>query len=154
MNLKNLTPLLGKMKTRSQMCRVLTEDGRIELRELVVHAKDIRSDEAMASWLIDADNQVKDEDTKAWLQVITERSCAPLDLFVKRDYHRDKADQSGRTVLWDIIKAIFHENWTVTLLNMHQKENRDKFIMTATYILGFVIAATPVIAIIKIWVIK
>jgi len=153
MNLKNLTPLLGKTKTRSQMCEVMTEDGRLELQDLTVYAKDIRADGALASWLIDADNQVKDEDTGHWTQVISERSCAPVDIIVKRDYYEDK-NGNGRIELWDIIRGIFHENWKVTLLNMHQKENRDKFLMTMAWLLGLTIAGTPLIAIIKIWVVK
>ena len=81
---------LGKRKERSQMCELLTDDGRwidIELPALY----SCMADESLHStYLIDADNQFLAEDNN-WHQLLTEKSQVPLCLR-KESIYQDGVD--------------------------------------------------------------
>lgn len=67
----------GKRKVRSQMCVLLTEDGRWDEKEYPVAHGVIEDEQAGLKWLIMPDNQYLADDGY-WYQILTEMSQVPL----------------------------------------------------------------------------
>src|SRR3990170_2888065 len=67
----------GKIKKRSQICEILTDDGRWVDRELPVEYSCVVWEEAGLKFLLDPDNQYLAEDG-LWHQILTETSAVPL----------------------------------------------------------------------------
>jgi len=127
----NTKTLIGKVKTRSQLCRVYTEDGRIIITEPGVLKACINEDSKISAWVIDADNQVQDEDTGQWYQLLDERSMMPVPSVTGIDKIKDQEK---------LLRQIFHESWVTDLITMNDEQKRDK---QRTW--WFVILGTPII---------
>jgi len=127
----NTKTLIGKVKTRSQLCRVYTEDGRIVITEPGVLKALINEDSKISAWVIDADNQVQDEDTLQWYQLLDERAMMPVPCVTGEDKIKDQEK---------LLRSIFHESWITDLITMNDDQKRDK---QRTW--WFVILGTPII---------
>jgi hypothetical protein len=127
----NTKAIIGKVKARSQLCRVYTEDGRIVIIEASVLKACIADDQKVSAWVIDADNQVQDEEHGQWYQLIDERSMMPVPAVNGEDKTKDQVS---------LLRNIFKESWVVDLITMNDEQKRDK---QRTW--WFVILGTPII---------
>jgi len=125
----NWKALIGKTKTRSQMCEVFTEDGRMVDIEIPVLKGCVADDEKCSAWLLDPENQVQDEKTGLWYQVIGERSTIPMEVI--KDL-RDLDDKEYRT----LIDKIFHESWVLDLITIGREAARNKVLSWVALMLG------------------
>lgn len=155
-NLKNLRTIFGKTKTRSQMCLVCTEDGRLVPVEIEARKGCMADDDKISAWLMDPDNQVQDPDTGIWYQLIGERTSVPICPIKQREHFKrkktividgEKLPESGFD-LWDLLKGVFHQSWVADLILLNQKAAEQKRYNTAMIMFGIpVLIAALVIAI-------
>ena len=68
----------GKRKARSQICEVFTDDGRITQVELPVQKSCADDVDLGLGFLLDADDQFWDDETKTYDQLIYEKSVLPI----------------------------------------------------------------------------
>jgi hypothetical protein len=127
----NTKTLIGKVKKRSQLCRHYTEDGRIVITEPNVLKACIADDPSVSAWVIDADNQVFDEEMQQWEQMVDERSIMPLPAITGETKTKD---------LEKLTHQIFHDSWVIDLITMNDEQRRDK-----QRNWWFVILGTPII---------
>jgi hypothetical protein len=127
----NTRSIIGKVKTRSQLCRVYTDDGRIVIVEPSVLKACICDDSKMSGWVIDQDNLVQDEDTGLWVQLLDERSMIPVPAVIGKIQTKD---------LGAIVDQIFKDSVAIDFLTMNDKQKRDR---QRTW--WFVILGTPII---------
>jgi hypothetical protein len=127
----NTRTIIGKVKARSQLCRIYTEDGRIILTEPSVLKACIADDSKVAAWVIDADNQVMNEDTRQWEQLLDERSIIPVPAVTGKSEIKDQEK---------LTHQIFHDSWVIDLIMLDNEQKRDK---QRTW--WFVILGTPII---------
>jgi hypothetical protein len=155
-NLKNIRTIFGKTKTRSQMCLVATEDGRLLPVEIPVRKGCAADDDRISAWLIDHENQVKDEITGLWYQIVGERSSAPVCLFKQREafkrptpvYVDGKLVKEGEGGLKALIKGVFHDSWVTDLIMLNRTAAHQKRMGTIIMMLVSIpILAALVIAI-------
>jgi len=121
---------LGKIKQRSQMMHLYTDDGRVPDHELDVLKGCAVQHEWYSGWLMDSENQFQDETTGAWYQLIGERSTIPICL-LKPNQVKD---------LKDLLDRIFHESWTLDLMKISRDVEKEKSKAWTYIILG-----TPII---------
>ena len=112
------------------MCLIFTDDGRIVEREVPVLKGCAADDNLVSAWLIDANNQIQDEKSKNWYQVIGERSTIPVCLVT----------ESKVKDLTKLINNIFHESWVTDLVTSGREAAKDKARQWMIIILG-----TPII---------
>jgi len=112
----NFKNLIGKTKERSQMCEIFTEDGRIIDVEIKVLKGCAADDNLCSAWLLDADNQMQDELTGLWFQLLGERSTIPIAV---REVKKVKD-------LKELINSIFHESWVIDLITIARDEARER----------------------------
>jgi hypothetical protein len=111
------------------MCEVFTEDGRIVDIEIPVLKGCVADDEKCSAWLLDPENQVQDEKTGLWYQVIGERSTIPMEVI--KDLH-DLDDKEYR----ELIDKIFHESWVLDLITIGREAARNKVLSWVALMLG------------------
>ncbi len=92
---------LGKTKTRSQMCRVYTIDGRVPKMQLSVSRGCILDELNGKGFLISPANQFRDKNGVTW-QILFENSMLPLAL-------REDLNVTNLTTLVDQIYVDNHE---------------------------------------------
>ena len=68
---------MGKRKERSQMCKLITDDGRLVDRELKVDYGAMVDQAAGTLWQIDTEGQYMADDN-VWYQILTEVSEYPV----------------------------------------------------------------------------
>ncbi len=124
----NLKRVIGKTKARSQMCFIITDDGRDVEREIPVLSSCAVDEDLCSGFLIDASNQYQNEETGDWTQVIDEKSTVPLCL---RDPSRmegmvmDKGDKN-KSQMTTLLQGIFHHSWTTDLATLDREYEKDK----------------------------
>ena len=112
----DLRRALGKTKTRSQMCLVGSEDGRIVNMEVAVLKGCAADDAKCSAWLLDSSNLMRDEATGYWYQVLGERSTIPVCLITE-----SKVKDLGK-----LINDIFHESWVLDLVQLGRDAAEEK----------------------------
>lgn len=112
----DLKKAIGKTKTRSQMCLLGTDDGRIIEVELDVLKGCATHDNWCSAWLLDAENQMRDEKTNQWHQILGERSTIPISLII----------ETKITDLSKLINGIFHESWVMDLVQAGRDAAKEK----------------------------
>lgn len=128
----NTRTLIGKVKARSAMCRIYTDDGRIVIAENPVLKACISDENKLSAWLIDADELVQDEDTGIVYQLIDERSIIPI-----------PAITNDRTKIKDqkkMVEQLFQDSVEIDLVTMNEDARRDK---NRTWL--FLILGTPIV---------
>ena len=125
----NWKALIGKTKTRSQMCEVFTEDGRIIDMEVPVLKGCAADDDKCSAWLLDPSNQVQDESTLTWFQPIGERSTIPMEVI------NDLPDLDTKEYQ-KLIDKIFHESWVLDLIVIGRESARNKILGWVALMLG------------------
>ena len=125
----NWKALIGKTKTRSQMCEVYTEDGRLIDIEIPVLKGCAADDEKCSAWLLDPSNQVQDEATGMWYQVIGERSTIPMEV-IKNLPDLDTQEYKK------LIDKIFHESWVLDLIVIGREAARNKILGWVALMIG------------------
>jgi len=125
----NWKALIGKTKTRSQMCEVFSEDGRIIDMEVPVLKGCAADDEKCSAWLLDPSNQVQDESTGIWYQAIGERSTIPMEVI------NDSPDLNAKEYQ-TLIDKIFHESWVLDLIVIGRESARNKILGWVALMLG------------------
>jgi hypothetical protein len=121
---------VGKVKTRSQMMLLGTDDCRILEPELDVLKGCAVHHSWLSGWLLDSENQFQDEKTGAWYQLVGERSTIPISLLKPTKVKNLK----------DLMNRIFHESWTMDLLQAARDIAKEKAKAWTYIILG-----TPII---------
>lgn len=149
-NLKNIRSIFGKTKQRSQMCLVSTPDGRLMTIEENVQKDCIIDDNRFTAWLLDADNQFKDESTGNWFQFVGEYSSIPICLLKQREQFKNKKDTTSANNLQTMIEGIFHNSWVKDLIVLNRKGSEDKRKNMALLIYGIPILMAALIIAIKV----
>lgn len=139
----NWKALIGKTKTRSQMYEVYTEDGRIVDVEIPVLKGCGADDDKCSAWLLDAENQVQDEATGAWFQVIGERSTIPMEVI------KDLLDMD-KTQYRTLIDKIFHESWVLDLIVIGRESARNKMLSWVALMLGTTVCLAALVLAINV----
>lgn len=122
----NLKKAVGKTKTRSQMCLIGTDDGRIVDMEILVLKGCTCEDATCNAWLQDASNQFQEESSGKWYQVLSERSTIPI-------------CSLSPTKVKDLkkrINEIFHESWIMDLVQANREAAKNKVKSWLLIILG------------------
>lgn len=130
----NLSHVVGKTKTRSQMLLMKTDDGRLVEREVPVLSGCAIDEEICGGFLIDSTNQYQNEKNGFWYQLIDEKSTIPICLLNKDKYDTKKGGKDTQSPMEKLISGIFHHSWTIqlaTLDRMHDKEKRNNWIYAA-----------------------
>jgi len=122
----NWKALIGKTKTRSQMCEISTEDGRSEDKEIPVYRGNLRDEALGFAGLISSENQVQDEDTGLWYQLYYERSTIPLDIIKKIDVDDYKK----------LLEEIFKNSWMEDLRVLDREAAKNKILGWVALMLG------------------
>jgi len=89
----------GKRKERSQMCEVLTVDGRWIDKELPALNNCV--DDGHRAFLLDANNQYYCEEDKTWHQILNELDQVPLSLREKSYLSDGKIDDEDLKAVGD-----------------------------------------------------
>lgn len=112
----DLKRAIGKTKARSQMCRIGTDDGRIVEVEIPVLKGCAAHDLWCSAWVLDAENQMQDETSGMWFQLLGERSTIPICLITETKIKN----------LTKLINDIFHESWIMDLIQAGRDAAKDK----------------------------
>jgi hypothetical protein len=137
----NTRTLIGKVKARSQMCGIYTEDGRKVITELSVLKGCISDDSKLSGWLVDADELVQDEQTGLWIQLLDERSIMPVPAITGKAKAKD---------LKKLVNEIFKDSISVDLVTMNEEARKDKQRTWLMLILGTPIVLAALILGIKV----
>lgn len=127
----NTKTIIGKVKARSQLSRLYTDDGREIIIEPNVLKACICDDAKMSGWVLDSNNLVQDEQTGQWYQLLDERSMLPVPAINGKHQVKD---------LGALVDQIFKDSITIDLLTMNEEQKRDKM---RNWI--FIILGTPII---------
>lgn len=127
----NTRTIIGKVKARSQLCRIYTDDGRIVVVEPSVLKGCISDDAKMSGWVIDQDNLIQDEDTGLWVQLLDESSMLPIPAVTGKVQTKDLGAR---------VDQIFKDSIAIDLLTMNDQQKRDR---QRTW--WFVILGTPIL---------
>jgi hypothetical protein len=127
----NTKTLLGRKKTRSQLIYDYTDDGRRVVLEPVVLKSCICQDTTCSAWVMDANNQVRDDDTKLWVQLVNDSSIMPIPAVIGESKTKD---------LEALTHQIFHDSWVIDLITMNDESRKDK---NRTW--WFVLFGTPIL---------
>lgn len=82
----------GKRKERSQMCEILTDDGRWVDKELPALYSCVQDEQSGLAFLIDPQNQYLSEDN-TWHQLLSEKSQVPICLREKSIFQDGDNDE-------------------------------------------------------------
>jgi hypothetical protein len=80
---------------------------------------------------MDAGNQVRDEDTKLWVQLVNDSSIMPIPAVIGESKTKD---------LEALTHQIFHDSWVIDLITMNDESRKDK---NRTW--WFVLFGTPIL---------
>jgi hypothetical protein len=156
-NFRNIRTLFGKTKKRSQMCLVASEDGRLIPVEILVRKGCAVDDEKVSAFLLDADNQVRDEATNLSYQLVGERTCVPICLLKHREEFKrvntttvDGKPKSSDSGLWKLIKGVFHDSWVTDLIMMSRMAAMKKKQSMVYLLLASVVPLTALVIAIKV----
>ncbi len=127
----NTRTIIGKVKTRSQLCRIYTSDGRIVFAEPSVLKACISDDAKMSGWVIDQDNLIQDEETGLWCQLLDEQSMLPVPAVTGKTQVKD---------LGALVDQIFKDSVAIDFLTMNDQQKKDR---QRTW--WFVIFGTPIL---------
>ena len=114
LNTKNL---IGKIKTRAQLCRIYTEDGRRVVTEPTVLKGCISDDAKLAGWLLDPNELVQDIDTGLWFQLLDERSIYPIPAVTGKPNTKD-----GKT----LVEQIFKDSVAIDIATTNEESLKEK----------------------------
>lgn len=134
----------NKTKVRSQMCLIITDDKRIVDREIPVRIGCCVDDALCAGWLLDGTNQMQDEETKNWYQIINDRSTIPV--CINNKWTLTDEDKTTNTPgLAELINSLFHESWVNDLVTMARDAREESGKNWMILIFGFAVAVTALI---------
>ena len=75
----------------------------------------------------EAENQVQDEETGIWYQLLDDRSCLPIPAVTGKQKVKD---------LQKLVDQIFHDSWVIDLIQMNNEARRNRHITWLYVILG------------------
>lgn len=133
----NFKRAIGKTKSRSQWNLVGTEDRRIVELEIPVLNTCAASDALKSGWLLDPDNQVQDEKTGYWTQVIGERSIVPISVI---DESKNKEEE-----LSGLIDKIYEDSCIMEIVQMNLETVKNKVSSLIITIVGIPIILAALI---------
>jgi hypothetical protein len=134
----NLSRIISKKKTRSQMYLIATDDGRSVEREMPVLNGPAYDEILDKGWLIDPDNQFRDEVTGHMYQIAGERSAQPICLVKERKNTGFKGE----------LKDLYQDSVFTEIRNLYKEKTQEKMRQMLLFILGTpIICATIVLAI-------
>jgi len=113
----NTKTIFGRKKTRSQLTYDYTDDGRRIVLEPPVLKSCICQDITCSAWVMDPKNQVRDEDTHLWVQLVNDGSIMPIPAVTGESPVKD---------LWNTVTQIFHDSWVIDLITMNDETKKDK----------------------------
>jgi hypothetical protein len=123
-NILGFTFKKNKTKARSQMCLIITDDKRIVDREIPVRIGCCVDDNLCSGWLLDGSNQMQNEETGDWCQILSERSTTPVCINNKCTVVDDDKTTKAPS-LAKLVDSLFHESWVNDLVTM-ARDNRDE----------------------------
>lgn len=112
----NLKGAIGKTKQRSQMSLICTDDGRLVDLEIPVLEGCMAEDTLCHGWVLDTANQLQDEKTGIWYQIVGDRSCIPVCVI----------SDTKITDLEKLVNNIFHNSWVMDLITAGRDAAADK----------------------------
>lgn len=112
----NFRNIFGKTQERSQLCLINTDDGRSIIKEIPVLASAAVNNDTCSGYLVDRDNQFRDELTGRLYQLVDEKSAVPICII-------KPANIEGLTAL---INGIFHHSWTTELASIDREYGKDR----------------------------
>ena len=113
----NTKNLIGKIKSRAQLCRVYTEDGRMVVTEPAVLKGSLSDDDKLAGWLLDPDELVQDLDSGLWYQLLDERSIYPVPAVSGVQKIKD-----GKSLL----EQIFKDSVAIDIATINEESLKEK----------------------------
>lgn len=122
----------GKKKTRSQMCEIFTDDGRIQDQELDVVKSCVHDPDKGLGFLLDSDDQLVGEDGQ-WYQVLYERSAIPVCMVGGANITEEK--------LPEIINQIYDESQKAAKEEQYMKASKNNTMDKLMVIVAIVCAS-------------
>ena len=137
----NWRKFLGMKRSRSQLCLVGTDDGRIVTAELEVPTGCLVQETSGDAFLSDPENQMRSRGDGHWYQILSERSIIPIS---------PVAPISNETIkrLKKLVNRIFHESQEKEKLRVYKAAADEKF---KTWIIALVSSAVIVAILLGIW---
>jgi len=130
-----LTIKLGKRKERSQMCELMTTDGRWTDIELPVSGC-LDYEKPRLSFLIDSQNQYLAEDNQ-WHQLLTENSVIPICLRKRSVYQDGENDEKELSELGDqLYEQRYNQAKAEQFEIAKQSESWNKFLWLVSIVCG------------------
>ena len=121
----------GRTKERSQMVLVGTEDGRQVSKETSVNRACAVIEETETAYLLDPNNQFKDESDGRWYQWLGERSAVPI----------CPIKPTGISNLTNLMEQIFRENFEATKDYMYQKAQKTSLGQRFVWLISALVVA-------------
>ncbi len=125
----------GKAKSRSQLCLVNTEDGRILEVEWDVLRACVVDEGTEAAFVLDSSNQIRSKDDGKWYQLLGERSTLPICLIKPTPIKN----------LTKLIDDIFVEVKEITKRQLYRKAKENKLWNRFTYMVAALVIAAIVL---------
>lgn len=122
----NTRTILGKIKARSQLSRIYTEDGRIVINEIPVLKGCLSDENKLAGWTIDAENLVQDVPTGLWQQMVDERSILPVPAITGSGIATSATCDSRTKDRTKLVGQIFHDSWVIDLITLNDEVRKDR----------------------------
>ncbi len=123
---------LGKHKQRSQMCEVLTDDGRWVDIEIPAKFSCVDDEHSKMAFLLDPENQYWAEDNN-WHQLLTEKSQLPLALRKQSVYQDGQNDEKEISKLGnDLFRLTWYQKKMEQFEKIKQSEVWNKLVLIVT----------------------
>lgn len=138
---------MGKLKNfvvpakNKILCLMGTEAGRIVKEELGVQKGCAVNHEHMEAWVLDATNQVRDRETNLRVQVICERSVAPLPI----------SGISNVKITKTVINQINKETVSATLVKLERDAVKNRFVFGVIILVGMPILGVLLMVAFNMW---
>jgi len=132
LNIGFRSPLSGKRKERSQICEVLTDDGRWIDKEFPALYSCVDDEVTGTAFHLDGENLFLDKDG-TWHQLLTEKSEIPICLRKQSMYQNGDNDEKELADLGDDIFKIFFDQRIAEALS---KADDDSVVNKMIWIVG------------------
>lgn len=132
----NLKHVVGKTQVRSQLWLLGTDDGREIEKEIPVASSASIDNATCQGYLIDGDNQYRNEINNHWYQIGDEKSGIPICLL-----RPEKAQE-----LEGMIDGLFHQSWTQDLAVIDRESQKERQKAILYFILAIAVIFSSIIA--------
>ena len=140
LNIGFRSPLTGKKKERSEVCEVLTDDGRWVNREMSALYSCVDDEGTGAAFIIDGENQYYDPEDGCWHQLIHEKSEIPICMRKQNALQDGNGDETERAKLGDkIFVTAFGQRISEAIEAAHESEMMNKAVMIVSIICGTIL---------------